>query len=95
MENWKAYSDPLIKDKILMGYKGESYMDSGYIFAPYVPLTSTPVILDPDTFMPKSGVLSRYGKKILNQAGNHYAAVPKQSKFRSIFDPWEISQIEE
>jgi hypothetical protein len=47
-----------------MGYKGDSYMDSGYFYCPYVPLTQTPTVLDPDSFTPKKGIMTRYGKKL-------------------------------
>lgn len=48
-----------------MGYKGASYMDSGYFYAPYI-LTTTPVVLDPNSFTPQKGILTRYGKKLLD-----------------------------
>jgi hypothetical protein len=40
-------------------------MDSGYFYCPYVPLTQTPVVLDPESFCPRKGILTRYGKKLL------------------------------
>lgn len=84
--------DPLAKNgEILMGYKGESYMDSGYFYCPYVPIAQTPVVLDPDVFIPKKGILSRYGKKLLSQGQQYYGTTPKKNKFRNIFDPWEQS----
>jgi len=58
-----------------MGYKGTSYMDTGYFFAPYVPLTQTPVVLDPSVFQNKKGILTRYGKKLLSQGKQHYGTM--------------------
>lgn len=61
--NIKIYRDPLFPvGQILMGYKGEVEYDAGYVFAPYVMLQQTPVILDPDTFSPRRGLLCKYGK---------------------------------
>lgn len=71
---WRMYKDPLFPTgQILMGYKGDSYMDSGYFYCPYVPLTQTPVVLDPESFCPRKGILTRYGKKLLREGAKFYA----------------------
>lgn len=71
---WRLYKDPLFPaGQILMGYKGDSYMDSGYFYCPYVPLTQTPTVLDPDSFCPRKGILTRYGKKLLREGAKFYA----------------------
>lgn len=71
---WRLYKDPLFpSNQILMGYKGDSYMDSGYFYCPYVPLTQTPVVLDPESFCPRKGILTRYGKKLLREGSKFYA----------------------
>jgi hypothetical protein len=71
---WRLYKDPLFPSgQLLMGYKGESYMDSGYFFCPYVPLTQTPTVLDPDSLCPRKGLLTRYGKKLLREGAKFYA----------------------
>ena len=71
---WKLYKDPLFpSNQIVMGYKGDSYMDSGYFYCPYVPLTQTPVVLDPESFCPRKGILTRYGKKLLREGSKFYA----------------------
>jgi hypothetical protein len=71
---WRLYKDPLFPtNQILMGYKGDSYMDSGYFYCPYVPLTQTPVVLDPESFCPRKGILTRYGKKLLREGSKFYA----------------------
>ncbi len=57
---WRLYKDPLFpNNQILLGYKGDSYLDSGYFYCPYVPLTQTPVVLDPESFCPRKGILTR------------------------------------
>lgn len=71
---WRLYKDPLFpQGQILMGYKGDSYMDSGYFYCPYVPLTQTPVVLDTESFCPRKGILTRYGKKLLREGAKFYA----------------------
>jgi len=71
---YRLYKDPLFPtNQLLMGYKGDSYMDSGYFYCPYVPLTQTPVVLDPESFCPRRGLLVRYGKKLLREGAKFYA----------------------
>ena len=71
---WRIYKDPLFpSNQLLMGYKGDSYLDSGYFYCPYVPLTQTPVVLDPESFCPRKGILTRYGKKLLREGAKFYA----------------------
>lgn len=71
---WRLYKDPLFpQGQLLMGYKGDSYMDSGYFYCPYVPLTQTPVVLDPESFCPRKGILTRYGKKLLREGAKFYS----------------------
>jgi hypothetical protein len=71
---YRLYKDPLFPtNQILLGYKGDSYMDSGYFYCPYVPLTQTPTVLDPESFCPRKGILTRYGKKLLREGAKFYA----------------------
>ena len=61
-----VYKDPyFIRNKILVGYKGGSYLETGYVYAPYVPLIVTPTIFAPEDFTPRKGVMTRYGKKMV------------------------------
>jgi hypothetical protein len=72
----KLYKDPLFPNcKILMGFKGSSVLDSGYFYAPYVPLLSTPTVLDPHSFTPNKGIMTRYGKKLIEDGGLYYGVV--------------------
>jgi hypothetical protein len=58
-----VYVDPLYPDdEMLMGYKGSSPMDAGFVYSPYIPLQMLPTITDPETFQPRKGLLTRYGK---------------------------------
>lgn len=71
---WRLYKDPLFPvGQILLGYKGDSYMDAGYFYCPYVPLTQTPIVLEPEGFCPRRGILTRYGKKLLREGAKFYA----------------------
>ena len=61
-----VYKDPYFpRNKILVGYKGGSYLETGYVYAPYVPLIVTPTIFAPEDFTPRKGVMTRYGKKMV------------------------------
>lgn len=64
--NWTIYKNPYMQENaILMGYKGNAYLESGAAYCPYIPLISTPVVLDPDDFTPRKGIMTRYAKKML------------------------------
>lgn len=66
MNRWQVYQDPYMdSNKILMGLKGRSYLDAGYVYAPYVPLQFTPTFLDPSDHNFKKGLRTRYAKRKL------------------------------
>ena len=50
---------------ILIGRRGSSFLESGYVYAPYVPLQTTPTIFGPEDFVPRKGVMTRYAKKMV------------------------------
>lgn len=61
-----VYKDPYFpRNQILIGYKGGSFLETGYVYAPYVPLIVTPTIFAPDDFTPRKGVMTRYAKKMV------------------------------
>jgi len=65
-KKWDVYVDSYFpRNVILVGRKGNSFLESGYVYAPYVPLQVTPTIFGPDDFVPRKGVMTRYGKKML------------------------------
>ncbi len=69
-----VYKDPYFpRNKLLVGYKGGSYLETGYVYAPYVPLIVTPTIFQPEDFTPRKGVMTRYGKKMVR--GDFYGTV--------------------
>ena len=72
----KLYKDPIFPNsKILLGFKGPSIMDSGYFYAPYIPLLSTPTVLDPNSYVPSKGIMTRYGKKLIEDGGLYYGTI--------------------
>jgi hypothetical protein len=61
-----VYKDPYFpRNKILVGYKGGAFLETGYVYAPYVPLIITPTIYAPEDFTPRKGVMTRYAKKMV------------------------------
>ena len=72
----KLYKDPLFPNcKILVGFKGNTVLDAGYFYAPYIPLLSTPTVLDPNSFTPNKGIMTRYGKKLIEDGGLYYGTI--------------------
>jgi hypothetical protein len=63
---YKVYVNPYFSNNvILMGYKGAQFLESGAVYAPYVPLLMTPLVYDPETFVPRKGIMTRYAKKMV------------------------------
>lgn len=63
---YTVYKNPYMKENvILMGYRGAQFLESGAVFAPYVPLIMTPLVYDPKNFTPRKGVMTRYAKKVV------------------------------
>lgn len=77
-----------------MGYKGKSYMDIGYFYAPYIPITQTTIVLDPSVFQPTNAILTHYGNKLIDDFFAEYGIVKSTKTHRSIADPWEVSQFD-
>ena len=65
-KKFDLYVDPYFpRQVILVGRKGSSFLESGFVYAPYVPLQTTPTIFGPEDFTPRKGVMTRYGKKMV------------------------------
>ena len=63
---YKVYKNPYQKSNvILMGYRGSQFLETGAVFAPYIPLIMTPLVYDPTTFTPRKGLMTRYAKKMI------------------------------
>jgi hypothetical protein len=64
---YQVYRDPYFPaNTVLIGHKGTSLLDTGYIYAPYVPLQLTPTMYNPFNFTPIKGIMTRYAKKMVN-----------------------------
>ena len=62
----KVYKNPyMTENQILLGFRGNQFLESGAVFSPYIPLIMTPLVYDPDTFTPRKGLLTRYAKKMV------------------------------
>ena len=55
----------MTENVILMGYKGSQFLETGAVFAPYIPLIMTPLVYDPVSFTPRKGIMTRYAKKMV------------------------------
>jgi hypothetical protein len=63
---YTVYKNPYMTENvILMGYRGSQFLETGAVFAPYIPLIMTPLVYDPETFTPRKGLLTRYAKKMI------------------------------
>jgi hypothetical protein len=65
-KKFDVYVDPYFpRNVVLCGRKGSSFLESGYVYAPYVPLQMTPTIFGTEDFVPRKGVMTRYAKKMV------------------------------
>ena len=65
-KKFDIYVDPyFMRNVLLVGRKGNSFLESGFVYAPYVPLQVTPTIFGTDDFIPRKGVMTRYAKKMV------------------------------
>ena len=63
---YKVYKNPyMLENTILMGFKGSQFLETGAVYAPYIPLIMTPLVYDPETFTPRKGIMTRYAKKMV------------------------------
>ena len=64
---YQVYRDPYAPHwSMIIGHKGKSLLDTGYIYAPYVPMQLTPTMYNPFNFAPVKGIMTRYAKKVVN-----------------------------
>jgi hypothetical protein len=63
---YTVYKNPyMTSNEILLGFKGSNFLETGAVYAPYVPLIMTPLVYDPQNFTPRRGVMTRYAKKMV------------------------------
>ena len=84
---YQVYRDPYSPAySIIIGHKGKSLLDTGYIYAPYIPMQLTPTIYNPENFAPVKGILTRYAKKCVNN--RFYGAIKVDGLVQ--WDPQEL-----
>jgi hypothetical protein len=63
---YRVYKNPYMTENvILLGYRGSQFLETGAVYAPYIPLMMTPLVYDPTTFTPRKGIMTRYAKKMI------------------------------
>jgi len=63
---FSVYKNPyMTENTILVGFRGANFLETGAVYAPYVPLIMTPLVYDPTDFTPRKGVMTRYAKKMI------------------------------
>ena len=63
---FRVYKNPYMTENImLMGYRGNQFLETGAVYAPYIPLMMTPLVYNVDTFTPRKGIMTRYSKKMI------------------------------
>jgi hypothetical protein len=63
---FQVYKNPYMQENlILMGFRGNNFLETGAVYSPYIPLIQTPLVYDPVNFTPRRGVMTRYAKKIV------------------------------
>ena len=63
---YTVYKNPyMLNNDILVGFRGSNFLETGAVYAPYVPMIMTPLVYDPKNFTPRKGVMTRYAKKMV------------------------------
>ena len=63
---YTVYKNPyMLENSILVGFRGANFLETGAVYAPYVPMIMTPLVYDPKNFTPRKGVMTRYAKKMV------------------------------
>ena len=63
---FRVYKNPYMTENVvLLGYRGAQFLETGAVYAPYIPLMMTPLVYDPNTFTPRKGIMTRYAKKMV------------------------------
>ena len=73
---YDIYIDPMWpEDELLIGYKGTNAMETGYIYSPYIPIQMLPTVVDPNSFQPRKGLITRYGKTAVAPSSRWYRII--------------------
>ena len=88
MGRYDLFVDPLYPEgEILVGYKGGNPMDGGFVYSPYIPFQALPTVTDPESFQPRKGILTRYGKAAVAPASRFYRVIRLVGS-SSLFNPF-------
>lgn len=80
----------LVEVRVEHGGAGNQFFDAGYVFAPHVPLTQTPMILSPDSLEHRRGILQRYGRTLLEEGGLYYGRIVIHSTDPVTSNPFSV-----
>ena len=84
---YQVYRDPYAPHwSIIIGHKGKSLLDTGYIYAPYVPMQLTPTVINPFNMAPVKAIMTRYAKKVVNN--RFYGAIRVDGLVH-----WQVSEL--
>ena len=76
---YKIYKNPYWNtDDMIIGFRGNQFLETGAVYAPYIPLIMTPLVYDPTNFTPRKGVMTRYAKKVVRK--DFYAKLSVKNK---------------
>ena len=65
---YKIYKNPYWNtNDMIIGFRGNQFLETGAVYAPYIPLIMTPLVYDPTNFTPRKGVMTRYAKKVVRK----------------------------
>jgi hypothetical protein len=81
-----VYKDPYLPSQIvLIGHKGNTFLEAGYVYAPYIPLQLTATIYDPNDFTPRKGIMTRYAKKMINNRFYGVICIDNINTYSNVF----------
>ncbi len=93
---YTVYKDPLFpRQKMLMGFLGPTFLDAGYVFAPYIPLQVTPTFLDPNNFELRKALRTRYGRRLTRAEFFGSVTVLNIEKASRAAEPLVMSQVQQ
>jgi len=77
---YKVYKNPYWNsDDMIIGFRGNQFLETGAVYAPYIPLIMTPLVYDPTNFTPRKGVMTRYAKKVVRK--DFFGKISIQNKY--------------